>query len=108
MSLRSLISTLASSLSFVLETRKQDPFPALRETFNRYKISIPKGNDLPFLGGAVGYLAYDLGFTLEKKVKNTPKLGLDMPDSSFGFYNHVVEKLPKETEASHLRCERRR
>lgn len=75
---------------YVLETKKQDPFPALRETFNRYKISIPKGNDLPFLGGAVGYLAYDLGFTLEKKVKNTPKPGLDMPDSSFGFYNTVI------------------
>ena len=57
---------------YVLEAKNQDPLPRLREILSRYRISIPK-NGIPFLGGAVGYFAYDLGFTLEKKLKNRPK-----------------------------------
>jgi para-aminobenzoate synthetase component 1 len=75
---------------YCLETKRQDPLPKLREIFGRYKISLPKGDTFPFLGGAVGYFSYDLGFSLEKKVKNIPKAGLGLPDSSFGFYNTIV------------------
>jgi len=74
---------------YVLEAKNQDPLPRLREILGRYRISIPK-NGIPFLGGAVGYLAYDLGFTLEKKLKNRPKAGLAMPDCAFGFYNTII------------------
>jgi para-aminobenzoate synthetase component 1 len=74
---------------YILETKSQDPLPKLRETLNQYKISLPK-NNLPFLGGAVGYLAYDLGFTLEKKLKTRPKINLGIPDCVFGFYNNII------------------
>jgi len=74
---------------YVLEAKNQDPLPRLREILGRYRIPISK-NSLPFLGGAVGYLAYDLGFTLEKKLKNRPKPGLAMPDCTFGFYNTAI------------------
>ncbi len=74
---------------YILETKNQDPLPRLREILGRYRIPIPK-NGLPFLGGAVGYLAYDLGFTLEKKLKRRAKAGLDIPDCVFGFYNTAI------------------
>jgi para-aminobenzoate synthetase component I len=74
---------------YILETKNQDPLPRLREILSRYRIAIPK-NGIPFLGGAVGYLAYDLGFTLEKKLENRPKAGLTMPDCAFGFYNTAI------------------
>ncbi len=74
---------------YVLETKNRDPFPRLREILGRYRISIP-GSGLPFLGGAVGYFGYDLGFILEKKLKNTPKAGLGLPDCALGFYNTAI------------------
>ena len=44
----------------------------------------------PFLGGAVGFLSYDLGFSLEGKIKIRAKDELSIPDCFFGFYNSVV------------------
>src|SRR4030043_691951 len=64
---------------YVLEAKNQDPLPRLREILGRFRISIP-GNDIPFLGGAVGYLAYDIGFNLENKLKSAPKPGPAIPD----------------------------
>lgn len=74
---------------YILRTKNQDPFRKLREILGRYKISISK-NNLPFLGGAVGYLAYDLGLILEKKIKIKPKKDLGIPDCFFGFYNTII------------------
>lgn len=74
---------------YVLEANNQDPLSRLREILGRYRISIPK-NAIPFCGGAVGYLAYDLGFTLEKKLKKRPKAGLAIADCAFGFYNTAI------------------
>lgn len=74
---------------YILKTKNQDPFPKLKEALGCYKISLPK-TDLPFLGGAVGYLAYDLGLTLEKKIKTHPKEESRIPDCFFGFYNAAV------------------
>ncbi|MCX5703848.1 MAG: aminodeoxychorismate synthase component I [Candidatus Omnitrophica bacterium] len=74
---------------YVLETKNQEPFKKLRRLLAEYKISLP-GSPLPFLGGAVGYLAYDLGFLLEKKLKKRTVDDLGIPDCVFGFYNTVV------------------
>ncbi len=74
---------------YILEAKNQNPFPRLRELLNRYKFSLPQAG-LPFLGGAVGYLAYDLGFVLEGKVKKRPKADTGIPDCLFGFYNTVI------------------
>lgn len=57
------------------------------------------GLDLPFLGGAVGYIAYELASVLEPRVRfeNTDELGL--PDVSLLFvdrvlaYDHEAERL---------------
>jgi para-aminobenzoate synthetase component 1 len=74
---------------YIFSAKKRDPFQGLRELFNKYKINSPP-NALPFLGGAVGYLSYDLGFSLEQKIKIKPKLDLGIPDCFFAFYNTVI------------------
>jgi len=75
---------------YTLKTKNQDPFPRLREAIAQYKISLPK-NNLPFLGGAVGYFSYDLGLILEKKIKSKPKAeDIGIPDCFFGFYNTLI------------------
>ncbi len=74
---------------YIFQSKGKEPLGKLREIFSNYCISLPKCN-LPFLGGAVGYLAYDLGFVLEKKIqrKNRPDLGI--PDCFFAFYNTLI------------------
>jgi para-aminobenzoate synthetase component 1 len=74
---------------YILEAKNQDPFRSLRQFLEEYKISIPK-SPLPFLGGAVGYLAYDLGFLLEKKLHRYTVDDLKIPDCIFGFYNTII------------------
>jgi len=73
----------------ILKTKNENPFPKLRSLLDKYKIDAPK-NSPPFLGGALGYLSYDLGLMLEKKVESRPKEDLKIPDCFFGFYNTVV------------------
>ena len=74
---------------FILKTSKKDPFSKLREKLGEYRIA-PKHAEFPFLGGAVGYLAYDLGFILEHKIKTKNKPDLGIADCYFGFYNIIV------------------
>jgi len=74
---------------FVLKTKGEDPFHLLREFLAKYKISMPKDAP-PFVGGAAGYLAYDLGFLLENKLKKKTSDDLGIPDCFFGFYNTVI------------------
>lgn len=73
----------------ILRSSGRDPFKAIREELSRYRLPSP-GSGIPFLGGAVGYLSYDLGLVLEKKVKSKFKPGLGIPDAFFGFYNTVI------------------
>ena len=74
---------------FTLKTKNEDPFEKIREALNKYRISGVRPK-LPFLGGAVGYFAYDLGLILEKKIKSKTKLDLGIPDCFLGFYNSTV------------------
>jgi para-aminobenzoate synthetase component 1 len=74
---------------FTIKTKGESPFKQLREILNRYKLSEPD-LEFPFLGGAIGYLAYDLGALLEKGIKRKGKPGLDVPDALFRFYNSTI------------------
>lgn len=59
----------------------------LREVMQPFQVS--NQADLPFLGGAVGYLAYDYGRRIEKM----PDLAVDdrgIPDMHFGIYDGVA------------------
>jgi len=61
----------------------------LRRFLDIYKIPAHK-NSPPFLGGAVGYLSYDLGFALEPKVRPRPKPDTGIPQCLFSFYNTAI------------------
>jgi para-aminobenzoate synthetase component 1 len=74
---------------YILSTYNQNPFTRLREILKRYKIS-SSHPPLPFLGGAAGYLAYDLGLILERKAKKIKKEDIGIPNSFFAFYNTLI------------------
>ena len=64
-----------------------NPFETLRELLKRYRVPRVRGLP-PFWGGAVGYLAYDLGRQLE----NLPEKAIDdlgLPDCRLAFYDTV-------------------
>jgi len=72
-----------------------DPFDALRDALRRYAVdrfdrrSAADRACWPFAGGAVGYLAYDLGRHVEK----LPETAIDdigFPEMQFGFYDVVA------------------
>jgi len=72
-----------------VSAKNRDRLGALREELVKYKIEAPN-NSPPFLGGAVGYVSYDAGFLLEKKLKMRIKDDLKVPDLFFAFYNTVI------------------
>jgi para-aminobenzoate synthetase component 1 len=73
----------------VLKTKAENPFTKIREALDKYKLCVSR-NSIPFLCGAVGYLTYDLGLFLEKKVKIRDKRDSGVPDCFFGFYNTII------------------
>ncbi|RKD29135.1 aminodeoxychorismate synthase component I [Thermohalobacter berrensis] len=69
------------------ETFYGNPFNKLKEVLNKYKMNY--NSRFPFIGGAVGYLAYDLCHHIEK----LPRTAVDdvkIPDSFFGLYDGVI------------------
>jgi para-aminobenzoate synthetase component 1 len=73
----------------IISAKNRDKLDLLRLELEKYRIDHPK-NSPPFLGGALGYLAYDAGFLLERKLKKNIKDDLRIPDMFFAFYNTVV------------------
>jgi len=71
----------------IISTFQGNPFTKLKEILAKYQLDYP--SELPFLGGAVGYLAYDLCHHIE----DLPRTALDdvgIPDCYFGFYDGVI------------------
>ncbi|MCW8997031.1 MAG: aminodeoxychorismate synthase component I [Psychromonas sp.] len=46
--------------------------------------------DFPFTGGALGYMAYELGYQMEKIDNAEKPEGLDLPEMAFGFYDWAL------------------
>jgi para-aminobenzoate synthetase component 1 len=65
-----------------------NPFDVLGELLQEYRLD---GNPttLPFVGGAVGYLGYDLGHFIEKLPSRTVD-ELQLPECYLGFYDAVI------------------
>jgi para-aminobenzoate synthetase component 1 len=82
---RKVIITKETGVEIIEDT---DPLKELRQLLKKYKM--PRHPELPpFLGGAVGYFSYDLGYLLEK----LPRKSVDdhgIPDIYLGFYDTVV------------------
>lgn len=71
-----------------VEAFEANPFFALKEITERYKIS-KLGIDFPFVSGGVGYFAYDLKDFVER-LPDKAIDDLNLPDCIFGFYDIVV------------------
>ncbi|MCM8789548.1 MAG: hypothetical protein NC916_00795, partial [Candidatus Omnitrophica bacterium] len=82
---------------YVFRASGRNPFRELRALFEKYRIS-PKSDLPPFVGGAVGFLSYDLGFVLENKLSKRTVDDLHIPDCTFLFYNTIIiiDNLKKE------------
>ncbi|MCX7661067.1 MAG: chorismate-binding protein, partial [Candidatus Omnitrophica bacterium] len=80
-------SFLGAEPFFIFKSKSKEPFSELRRHFNKFRN--PLRLPFPFWGGLVGYLTYDLGFSLEKKVVPQKEPYLDIPECFFGFYNWV-------------------
>lgn len=66
-----------------------DYFAALREAMHEFIPEINNDYHLPFIGGAIGYLGYDLGLDLEKLPSQQTKT-LRLPDAVMGLYSWAV------------------
>lgn len=66
---------------------KENPLDVLQSELNKYKVK--NNTDLPFIGGAVGYLSYNLGKYIEN-LQESVKDDLNAYDLYFGFYDYVI------------------
>lgn len=64
-----------------------NPLESLRNLLNKYNLSYK--SELPFIGGAVGFLGYDLCHFIEK-LPRTAIDDVDIPDCFFGLYDGVI------------------
>ncbi|PWC79399.1 aminobenzoate synthetase [Azospirillum sp. TSH64] len=66
-----------------------DPFTVLERELGAHRLPLPAGLPVPFAGGAVGFLGYELGQVLERlPARHGDDSGL--PDMAFGFYDTVI------------------
>ncbi|MGL5348400.1 MAG: aminodeoxychorismate synthase component I [Peptostreptococcaceae bacterium] len=70
-----------------LKNTQENPLEELRKELKKYKVE--NRTQLPFVGGAVGYLSYDLGNYLEK-LPRAAKDDTNVYDLYFGLYNLVI------------------
>ncbi|AZR73192.1 aminodeoxychorismate synthase, component I [Anoxybacter fermentans] len=64
-----------------------NPFMKLKELLSKYKMDYK--TDLPFIGGAVGYFAYDLCHHIER-LPRTAVDDVNIPDCYLGFYDGII------------------
>lgn len=66
---------------------EKNPLDTLKAELKKYKVE--NKTNLPFIGGAVGYLSYDLGNYIEN-IKKTAIDDTGVYDLYFGLYNYVI------------------
>ncbi|MDO6706628.1 aminodeoxychorismate synthase component 1 [Photobacterium sp. 1_MG-2023] len=92
------------------DIRQQDPFALLNELQQALLPETDTVADLPFVGGALGYFAYDLGRQVEK-MPSLAMQDIQAPEMAVGLYNwaliadHHLQRLtlvaPDTTERLH-------
>ena len=85
-------------------TSTDDPL-ALIETLQKklFNSDTKPDSQLPFLGGAMGYLSYDLGRRFEKLPKTTTQ-DINLPEMAMGLYNKAII-FDKTTQQFFLLCD---
>lgn len=69
------------------KTFNGDPFAQLKKLLSKYNMNYK--TDIPFIGGAVGYLSYDLCHHVEK-LPRTAIDDVEIPDCFFGLYDGII------------------
>lgn len=69
------------------KNNEENPLNNLQDELKKYKVK--NNTHLPFVGGAVGYLSYDLANYLEK-LPRTAKDDTNVYELYFGLYNYVI------------------
>src|SRR4030066_167756 len=70
------------------ENKEGNPFDFLGKLLETYRLDSPT-SPIPFWGGAVGYLSYDLCHFIER-LPTTAIDDLKLPESYFGFYDTIL------------------
>ncbi len=87
-----VISSYGSDISVIQGTDKKhingNPFDVLEQYLGIYNLD-RSSSPVPFIGGAVGYLSYDLCHFVEK-LPETAVDDLKLPECYFGFYDLVL------------------
>lgn len=68
--------------------RVGDPFKILEELVESYRFNYDEVN-IPFLSGAIGFISYDAGRTIEE-IPDTSCEDFHMPDLRFVFYDNLI------------------
>ncbi|ENY6169410.1 aminodeoxychorismate synthase component 1 [Vibrio fluvialis] len=68
---------------------QDDPFELLATLQQHYLPALQYSDDLPFIGGALGYFAYDLGRRVER-LPNLAEHDLTAPDMAVGLYEWAI------------------
>lgn len=85
------------------ESSTVDPFVLLQNELDNCGIRPQANKDLPFLGGALGLLGYDLGRTLES-IPVQAERDINLPDMAMGIYSWALiadHQLQRLTLVSH-------
>ena len=69
-----------------IEHSTEDPFVLVKDAVAEHRC---EGGGLPFIGGAIGYFAYDLGRRIEK-LPTLAAHDIDIPDMAIGIYDWAV------------------
>ncbi len=70
-------------------TSEQDPFVLLHSLQEKYCPALPESTALPFIGGSLGYFAYDLARVIEH-LPGHAKHDITMPDMAIGIYTWAI------------------
>ncbi|MCA9149112.1 MAG: chorismate-binding protein, partial [Planctomycetales bacterium] len=68
----------------------EDPLNELRDRIAKVRVApVPGLENEPFIGGAIGYGAYDI-VRYTERLPNAPEDDRNLPDLAFGFYDSVL------------------
>ena len=83
-------STMTFPKDNVQQTSTDDPLLLVQQIQKQLFTQLTKPHEfLPFLGGAVGYFAYDLGRRFEQ-LPNNAESDINLPDLAIGFYSQAI------------------
>lgn len=81
-------SYIAVSPFKIIKSSESNPFDELEKELRDFTVSSVNA-PVPFVGGAVGFMSYELGIHLEK-LPESKREDLGIPDMFFGFYDVIT------------------